>query len=174
MFGPSPSTQAFNEQQVTHTPRGSGSPSLSTKGSTANRSLCVLWVSNSQPQVNTPASIPGHRDCRGLAGLGEEVVWIDHGFMERACYWCWRSHRALRDPPTLPSCLQGLADESLLLLAQPSGVIHRFLIKCFSSSCLQTSALNNTPKKLIPFCFTWPEDLRDLGSSGGRKAEGRI
>lgn len=90
------------------------------------------------------------------------------------CHWCWRSRRALRDPPTLPSCLQGLADESLLVLTQPSGVIHHLLVTCFSSSCLQMSVLNNTSKKLIPFCFTWPEDLCDLGGSWGRKAEGRI
>ena len=116
-----------------------------------------------------PASIVfvhfGHRDGCGLADLGEQVVWIDCCVIERACGWWWRSCRALRDPPALPICLQGLADESLLLLTQPSGLTHHLLFKCFYSSCLQTSVLNNTSKKLIPFCFTWPEDLCDLGGS---------
>lgn len=76
--------------------------------------------------------------------------------------------------PAPPSCLQGLTDESLLLLTQPSGVIHHLLVGSFSSSCLQMSILNNTCKKLIAFCFTWPEDLCDLGGSWGRKAERRI
>lgn len=132
VVGPSPFTQASNKQQGTQTPRGTGSPLLSTKGSTVQPVNQFLWVINSQPQVNTPATLPGHRASQGLAGLGEEVVWIDHGFMERACHWGWRSHRALHDPPTLPSCLQGLTDESLLLLTQPSGLIYHLLIKEFS------------------------------------------
>lgn len=82
-----------------------------------------------------------------LGGLGGEVGWVERCFRERARHRPWRSRS---DPPALLSRPQGLAEESRLVLTQPRGVIHRLLIKRFSSSCLQMSALNSTSEKPPP------------------------
>lgn len=50
------------------------SPLLSRKGTTVQQVNLFSMGDNSQPQVNTPASLPGHRGGHGLAGLGEEVI----------------------------------------------------------------------------------------------------
>lgn len=73
-------------------------------------------------RLTTSGPLHGHRDSSGLVSLGEEILWVDRGFVERTHHCFWRCHSILRVPPAFSRCLQGLADESLLVLTQPSDV----------------------------------------------------